>query len=64
MTASSNADIGATIPVVNVALAAASVPITLGGVGDFQLERKTGKTSGLETECKTTHRKIIAVEYK
>ena len=64
MTASSNADIGATIPIVDVALAAASITVTLGGVGGFQLERKTGKTSGLETESKTSQREIIAIEYR
>ena len=64
VTASSNADIGATIPIVDVALAAASVPITLGGVRDFPLERKTGTTSGLETESKTSLRDIIAIEYR
>lgn len=64
MTASSNADIGATIPIMDVALAAASIPVTLGGVGDIQLERKTGKKSGLETESRTSQREIIAIEYR
>ena len=62
--ASSSVDTGATIPIVDVALAAASIPITLGGVGDFQLERQTGQTSSVETKSKTSQREIIAIEYR
>ena len=64
MTAISSADTGANLPIMDVVLAAASIPITLEVDGDIQLERKTGKTSRLETESKTSQRKITMIKYR
>ena len=64
MTASSSADTGANLPNMEVVLVAASIPITLGVDGDIQLERKTGKTSRLETESKPSQRKITTIKYR
>lgn len=58
MTASSNADIGANLLIMDVALAAASIPITLGGVGIIKLKRKMGKTSVVENESRIEYRVI------
>ena len=55
---------GATNPIMDVGLAAVPTPITLGGVGDLQLERKIGKTSGWEAESTTCEREIMAVEHR
>ena len=53
-----------TLPVVDVALAAASVPVSLGGIGDVEVENETTRSYNSVTTSITEDKEIIAFEYR
>lgn len=61
---SKDTETGLTLPVVDIALAAASVPITLGGIGDVELGSARKISYHSETSGNSKDREIIALEYR
>ena len=62
--ATKSLDNGVTLPVVDLALAAASVPVSLNGIGDIELQCGKKNSYSSETSSISRSKEIIAFEYR